>query len=152
MVYIGSDHAGFALKVEISGWLREWGVQFEDLGARALNPSDDYPDFAFAVAESVAVSPREHRGVLACGSGQGVCIAANKVRGVHAVVLDEAEQARLSREHGDTNVLCLSAWRSTPEQLKATLRTWLDAPFPGEERHRRRLQKISDYETAHWKE
>lgn len=150
MIYIGADHAGFALKEEVKRWLNEWGEAFEDVGAHALDPNDDYPDYAFAVAERVATSPQGNRGILACGSGQGVCIAANKVRGVHAVTLDDPEQARLAREHGNTNVICLSSWRNAPEQLREVLRVWLATPFSGAERHARRLEKIAEYEQEHW--
>lgn len=146
MVYVGADHAGFALKEEVRRWLQDWGEPFEDVGAMVLDSNDDYPDYAFAVAERVAADPTSSRGILACGSGQGVCIAANKVRGVHAVTLDDPEQAKLSREHGNTNVICLSSWRNTPEQLREVLRVWLATSFSNAERHVRRLKKISDYE------
>lgn len=152
MVFIGADHAGFVLKEEVRQWLGEWDEPFEDVGAHALDPNDDYPDYAFAVAERVAASPDRHRGILMCGSGQGICIAANKVRGVRAVAIDDPEQARLAREHGDTNVICLSSWRNAPEQLREVLRTWLATPFSNEERHARRLKKIEEYEAAHAKE
>jgi len=151
MIYVGADHAGFALKQEVVAWLGEWGEEFEDVGAYALDPNDDYPDYALAVAERVAASPHSHRGILACGSGQGVCIAANKVRGVHAVVLDDPEEAKLAREHGDTNVVCLSGWRADPEELREVLRAWLATPFSNADRHARRLQKIAAYEAEHWK-
>lgn len=151
MIYIGADHAGFTLKEEVKRWLNEWGEAFEDVGAHALDQNDDYPDYAFAVAERVATSPQGNRGILACGSGHGVCIAANKVRGIHAVTLDDPEQARLAREHGNTNVICLSSWRSAPEQLREVLRVWLATPFSGAERHARRLEKIEAYEQEHWR-
>jgi ribose 5-phosphate isomerase B len=152
MIFIGADHAGFALKEEVKRWLNEWGEAFEDVGALELDPNDDYPDYAFAVAERVAASPHTNRGILACGSGQGMCVASNKVHDVRAVMLDDAEQARLAREHGNTNVLCLSSWRADPEELREVLRTWLATPFSNEERHARRLRKIAEYEETHWKE
>jgi len=148
MIYLGADHGGFALKDELKIWLAEWGMAFTDLGAATLDPEDDYPDFAFAVAQAVNQQPAEHKGILACRSAAGVIIAANKVKGVRAVAPTTELAAQHSREHNDTNVLGLSGDWLTPEAAKAVVHTWLQTPFSGEARHQRRLDKISQFEQA----
>lgn len=146
MIYLGADHGGFPLKAQIAEWLTEWKLPFVDLGAHTLDPADDYPAFAFAVAEAVSKEPNEHKGILACRSAGGVVIAANKVRGIRAVAPFNNLAAQHSREHNDANVLGLSGdWLQTDE-VKQLLRTWLDTPFSGDARHARRLQAITDYE------
>ncbi|MFH1099070.1 MAG: RpiB/LacA/LacB family sugar-phosphate isomerase [Candidatus Uhrbacteria bacterium] len=146
-VVIGADHAGFALKEEMKRWLREWDCRvIEDVGAYALDPNDGYPEYAFAVAERVAAD-NTRRGVLICGSGQGVCTAANKVRGIRASIVGDAEEARLSRAHGNTNVLCFAGWNADHAVIREALRVWLETPFSNEERHVRRLRQITDYES-----
>lgn len=148
MIYLGADHGGFVLKDHIKTWLTEWGMPFTDLGATILDPEDDYPDFAFAVAKAVAIAPTEHKGLLACRSAAGVVIAANKVKGVRAVAPSTELAAQHSREHNDTNVLGLSGDWLTLETAKTVVRTWLTTPFSGEPRHQRRLDKISQFEQA----
>ncbi|MEK7211226.1 MAG: RpiB/LacA/LacB family sugar-phosphate isomerase, partial [Patescibacteria group bacterium] len=112
MIYLGSDHAGFKLKTEMAKYLESAGYAFEDLGAKKINLKDDYPDYAFRVGEKVA--EMEGLGILFCGSAEGVCIAANKVEGVRAVNPGSVKLAKLSREHNDANVLCLSGWHTSP--------------------------------------
>ncbi len=142
MIYLGADHGGFELKQQIITWLEEWKMPYEDLGAHKMDPADDYPDFAFSVAEKVAENPTEHKGVLACRSAAGVIIAANKVTGVLAVAVHNEESAKHSREHNDANVVGLSGDWMTAEDAKTILYTWLTTEFSGEERHARRLDKI----------
>jgi ribose 5-phosphate isomerase B len=142
-IYAGSDHAGFSLRGRVVAHLRDRGCEVEDLGAHTTE-SSDYPDYASAVGRAV----REHPGslgVLVCGTGMGVSIAANKVRGVRAAAVSSLEEARLARAHNDVNVLCLGA-RLTPETEALTLvDKWLDTPFEGD-RHQRRLTKIAALE------
>ena len=145
MIYLGSDHAGHELKLEIAAYLEERGEEFKDLGNTISDPGDDYPDYAFAVAEAVA-KDADAFGILACGSAQGVCIAANKVRGVRAAAVATPDEARLTREHNAANVLCLSGWNRTIDEAKPVIDAFLSTEFTDEERHLRRLAKISEYE------
>lgn len=146
MIYLGSDHAGRALKLDLIAHLQAKGLDFQDLGNHAEDPDDDYPDYAFAVAEAVA-GAKGSRGILTCGSAQGVCIAANKVTGVRAAAVASPEEARMTREHNDANVLCLSGWKRTAAEAAAIVDAFLASDFSGEERHARRVAKISAYET-----
>lgn len=145
MIYLGSDHAGHELKVEIAAYLESLNQDFKDLGNTFNDPDDDYPDYAFAVAEAVA-KEADAFGILVCGSAQGVCMAANKVRGVRAAAVATAEEARMTREHNAANVLCLSGWKRTIDDAKPVIDAFLTTEFSGEERHARRLTKISEYE------
>ncbi len=148
MIYIGADHGGFELKQHIRTWLAEWGIPYEDIGAHELDPADDYPQFAFTVAEHVAASPSEHRGVLACRSAGGVIVAANKIDGIRAVAVSDVKSAQHSREHNDANVVGLSGDWMTNDQAKETLKVWLTTPFSNDERHLRRIQQISAKEAT----
>ncbi|MBU1289740.1 ribose 5-phosphate isomerase B [Patescibacteria group bacterium] len=142
MLYIGSDHAGFYLKEELKKYLLELGYEFEDLGNKDLDPLDDYPDFALAVGKKV--SETGGRGLLICSTGLGMAIAANKVAGVRAAVCWDDFTALQSREHNDTNVLCLAGKALDTETAKKITRVWLETEFSGEERHKRRLSKIKE--------
>lgn len=146
MIYLGADHGGFALKEQLKIWLDSWQMAYTDLGAATLDPVDDYPDFAFAVAQAVAKSPAEHRGVVACRSAAGVVIAANKVRQVRAVAPLTVEAAQHAREHNDANVIGLSGDWLDEATARAIVQTWLQTPFSGDERHQRRLDKIAQFE------
>jgi ribose 5-phosphate isomerase B len=136
---IASDHAGFDLKEHLKRVLSTWGVAFEDLGTHSAQ-SVDYPDFARKVAEPIAAG-RAQRGVLLCGTGQGMAMAANRFRGVRAALPHDELEARLSREHNDANVLALGGRTLAPEQAAAILRVWLDTPFAGGH-HLARVAKI----------
>ncbi len=138
-IYVGSDHAGFALKEALAAALREWGYAVEDLGTHSTD-STDYPDYAAAVAQRVAHEPGA-RGVLACATGIGMSISANKVPGVRAALVCSEETARLARAHNDSNVLCLPGKLMATETAQRVLRLWLDTPFDGG-RHERRVNKI----------
>lgn len=142
MLYIGSDHAGFYLKEELKKYLLELGYEFEDLGNKDLDPLDDYPDFALAVGKKVAETGG--KGLLICSTGLGMAIAANKVAGVRAAVCWDDFTALQSREHNDTNVLCLAGKVLDTETAKKITRVWLETEFSGEERHKRRLSKIKE--------
>ena len=111
MIYLGADHAGFALKEELKQYLLGLAMEVEDLGAFELNPTDDYPDFIVPVAKKVAESPDQNRGVVFGGSGQGEAIAANKIKGVRAAVYygGPLNIVELSRKHNNANVLALGA-------------------------------------------
>lgn len=139
-IYIGADHAGFALKEKIKNWLAEHKIHFEDLGNTILDPKDDYPDYAVKVARKVAA--KKSLGILVCGSAQGVCIAANKIKGVRAAVPFSLKEARLAREHTDANIICLSGWYMHFYKVIKMLEVFMKTPFSKEARHRRRVGKI----------
>jgi len=140
-VAIAGDHAGFELKQQIAERIRKMGVEVLDLGAHQYDASDDYPDFAFAVAEAIA-SKKVERGVLICGSGVGVSIAANKVKGVRACLCHDTYSARQGVEHDDMNVVVIGARVISIELATEVIRAFLGAQFSNEERHVRRLNKV----------
>jgi ribose 5-phosphate isomerase B len=138
---IASDHAGFELKERLKKTLEKRGVPYEDLGAPSAE-SVDYPDYARKVAEAVGRGEAE-RGVLVCGTGQGMAMTANRYRGVRAAVPCSEETARVVREHNDANVLALGG-RSLPhETAERILEVFLATPFAGG-RHERRVRKIDE--------
>jgi ribose 5-phosphate isomerase B len=143
-IYAGSDHAGFGLRRNLVEHLRARGYAVQDLGP-ATDASCDYPEFAAAVARAVR-DDADARGLLVCGTGLGVCIAANKIHGVRAVDAWNLEGAKQSRTHNDANVLCLGA-RLVPEAEAITIvETWLTTPFEGG-RHARRVAQIAALES-----
>ena len=142
-IALARDHAGYAEKEQLKPLLKDLGIDFEDLGT-ASNDSVDYPLYARKVAEKVSHGEVD-QGLLVCGSGTGMAIAANKVPGVRAAVAWTPEIARLAREHNDANVLSVGA-RVTPfEDIKQIVRAWFDAQFAGG-RHARRVEEISKIE------
>lgn len=139
-VALGADHGGYTLKQEIAA--RLGGThRILDLGAHSFVPEDDYPDFVLPVARAVA-SGEVDRGVIICGSGVGACIAANKVRGVRACLCHDTYSAHQGVEHDDMNVLCLGARVVGTELAAELVAAFLRASFSGEDRHRRRLDKV----------
>jgi len=142
-VAIGSDHAGFDLKERIKTLLDEWKVPFDDLGP-ASAASVDYPDFAAAVARRV-VGGAARLGILVCGTGIGMAIAANKIPGVRAAVVWDETSARLSRQHNDANVMTLGGRTTPPDQVPAIVSAFLNTGFEGG-RHTLRLNKIAALE------
>src|SRR5437763_15126017 len=142
-IAIASDHAGFEEKERLKPLLRELGIQFEDLGT-VSEASVDYPDYARKVGDEVAAG-HVAQGLLVCGSGTGMAIAANKVPGVRAAVAWNEETARLAREHNDANAVALGA-RTTPvEKIRGIARAWFNAKFDAG-RHARRVEKIREIE------
>jgi ribose 5-phosphate isomerase B len=138
-IALGADHAGFQLKDSLKRLLDEMGVLYEDFGTTTAQ-SVDYPDFAKAVAESVADGTCD-RGILVCGTGVGMSIAANKVPGVRSAPIVDTDTAKLSREHNDLNVIALGA-RVLPEsRAREIVKTFLQTPFEGG-RHATRVSKI----------
>jgi len=139
-IAIAADHAGFDLKAKLVEELKSAGYAVQDLGTRDATTSVDYPDFGKAVAEAVT-SGKADAGVVVCGTGIGISIAANRHPGVRAALCHDTTSARLSREHNDANVLALGA-RVTGEQVaKDCLHTFLSTEFAGD-RHARRVQKL----------
>jgi ribose 5-phosphate isomerase B len=142
-IAIGSDHRGFEIKSRIGSFLGQLGHEVEDFGPPS-SETVDYPDFAFAVAIAVSHG-RVDRGILICGTGLGMCIAANKVPRVRAAPCHDCVTAELSRRHNDANVLCLSADMLGNQGIDRMLRLWLETPFDGG-RHARRVEKIQHFE------
>ena len=148
MLFIGSDHKGFDLKEQLKKMLTDNGYQPQDLGNKTLDANDDYVDFAKAVAESVAASGGEARGVVICGSGAGVDITANKIDGVRSVLGVSTDQVFDARQDDDVNVLALGSNFTDANTANDMIKIFLSTPFLGEERHKRRLGKIKDIESA----
>lgn len=143
-IAIGADHAGFELKQILVAYLRELGHQVEDLGTESFEPVD-YPDYAEAVARAIRQG-RAERGILICGSGVGASVAANKVPGIRAGLCHDTYSAHQGVEHDDINVLVLGARVIGSELAKEIVRAFVSAHFSGEERHRRRLEKLHQLE------
>jgi ribose 5-phosphate isomerase B len=142
-IAIGSDHRGFEVKKRISALVQHMGHEVLDVGATG-SESVDYPDFAIAVGRAVS-ERRVDRGILICGTGIGMCIAANKVHGVRAAPCHDSITAEMSRRHNDANVLCLSADLLGDELISRMLHIWLETEFEGG-RHARRVEKITRFE------
>ncbi len=142
-ISIGSDHAGFKLKEVVVDWLKSAGYQVDDKGAFSLD-SVDYPDFAAIVAKEVATGSAD-MGIVICGSGAGVTIAANKVKGIRAVNCYNEEIAALSRAHNNANVLALGARFLNEDLALKITKTWLEEEFEGD-RHQKRIDKINQLE------
>ena len=144
-IALGADHAGFELKEKIRQHLVDKGIHVDDRGTHSTE-SVDYPDFAFAVAEQVA-SKKADMGILVCGAGIGMSIAANKVTGIRAANVHSEVEAQLSREHNNANVLALGARLLDEPAALAIVDRWLNTPFAGG-RHNRRIEKISEIESS----
>jgi ribose 5-phosphate isomerase B len=145
VVALGADHAGFPLKQHLKAWLLATGHTVLDAGTHSAD-SVDYPDFAATVAGAVSTGEAD-RGLLVCGTGIGMAIAANKVSGIRAAVCADVETARLSRQHNDLNVLALAGRSTSREDAVVIVRTWLETAFEGG-RHERRLAKVTGIERA----
>lgn len=144
MIAIASDHGGFAMKTQIAEHLKERGIAFEDLGCYS-EESVDYPHYAEQVARGVAAGMYE-RGILVCGTGIGMSIAANKIPGVRASLCADCYSAEVTRLHNDSNILCLGGRTIGVELAKRIVDTYLDAPFSGAEKHARRVAQIGQLE------
>jgi RpiB/LacA/LacB family sugar-phosphate isomerase len=143
-IVLGADHAGFALKQELLGLLRDEGHDVLDVGTHSADPVD-YPDVAEAVAAAVR-DGRAGRGVLVCGSGVGASVAANKIPGIRAAVCHDSYSAHQGVEHDDMNVLVLGGRVVGPALARELARAFVSARFSGEERHLRRLEKVQAIE------
>jgi ribose 5-phosphate isomerase B len=145
-IVVGNDHRGVTVKQRVLELLAKLGHSVTDMGANSP-ASVDYPDFAIAVAEAISRGQAD-RGILICGTGHGMCIAANKVPGVRAVNCRDVIDAELSRRHNNANIMCLSADLIGEEHIEQMIRTWLVTDFEGG-RHARRIDKITAYEKQH---
>ncbi len=155
MIYLGADHGGFDLKEKIKNFLDKSGYRYKDLGNTVLDSEDDYPEFAFAVAEKVGKDDgdlpwkKRDKGILFCRSSGGMIIAANKVKNVRAVSVFDEKSATHSREHNDANVIALSGDWTDLSNAEKIISAWLKTEFSDEDRHRRRLGKIKAFENEH---
>lgn len=140
-IYIGADHRGFELKEKMKPWLTAQGHEVVDCGNTVLDPVDDYPDFAFAVAERVVGEPQS-RGIVVCGSGVGVTVAANKIKGARSTTATSAIEVQRGREDDDINVLALSADYVGEVDAQKMITAFLSTGFKNDARHARRLNKI----------
>lgn len=147
IIHLAADHAGFYLKESLKIFLAERGYEIKDHGAFVYDEKDDYPDFMHLAAKAISENP-EDRGIFVGGSGQGEATIAARYSGVRVAVCDDAEKpeekARTWREHNDSNVFAIGARFVSEEVAKKVLLAWLETPFSGEERHRRRIQKIEN--------
>lgn len=146
MLYIASDHAGFQLKKELFKYIsNDLGRDMEDLGPEAFIDTDDFPDFAAPLATKVA-QDSENMGILICGTGQGMCIAANKIKGAYAIIGYNLSATELGRRHNNANILCLPGTPASTDFAKAIVKKFLETKFDGDQRLVRRNQKIKDLE------
>ncbi|MHB0875452.1 MAG: ribose 5-phosphate isomerase B [Anaerolineae bacterium] len=145
-IALASDHAGALLKLELVEYVNSLGHEALDLGGDPAR-SSDYPEAAFAVAEGV-VRGTYDRGILVCGSGIGMSIAANKVRGIRAALCHEGYSARMSRDHNDANVLCLGQRVTGIGLAKDIVQIFIETPFSHGVNHERRMGQVHDYETT----
>ncbi len=141
-IAIGSDHGGFHLKTEIIAYLKEMGYVYHDFGCYNAEPSD-YPDLALKVGQSV-VSEEYPYGILICGTGIGMSIAANKIKGIRAALCHDTFSARMTREHNNSNILTMGGRVIGAGLAKEIVKIWLTAEFSGVKRHIIRLQKVNE--------
>jgi ribose 5-phosphate isomerase B len=146
-VYLGSDHAGYELKQQLIGWLTQAGHEPVDCGPHIYDAQDDYPPFCLRAAERTAADPGS-LGIVIGGSGNGEAIAANKVKGVRAALVWSEETAALGREHNNANVISVGARMHTAQDATAFVEIFLSTPYSGDERHARRIDMLTAYETT----
>lgn len=145
-IYIGADHRGFAKKEMVKNILLTTGQDYytiQDKGATKEDPDDDFNDPAIAVAQAVVADPAA-RGILLCGSAHGVCMQANRFKGIRAINAANAASARIGREHDDANILCLSADRLSKFDIMNIIRGFLETKFDGGDRYVRRIKRLDE--------
>lgn len=143
-IAIGADHGGYRLKEELASFIRSLGHEIEDVGCDC-EQSVDYPDYALPVCERVT-SGKAERGILVCGTGIGMSIAANKTAGIRCALVHDTFSAKATREHNDTNVLAMGERVIGPGLAQEIVRIWLETPFSGEQRHVGRIGKVMKLE------
>ncbi len=146
MIYIGADHRGFELKAKINYWLKGRGYEFEDVGAYKYDRDDDYVDFGVEVAQKVAQSPEKRVGIVICGSGMGVEVAANKVKGIRCGLGFEVDQVHAGRKDDNINVLAIAADNLTEDEVIALVEQFLETEFVETDRYLRRIEKVKRFE------
>jgi len=145
IIYIGADHAGWELKETLEEYLKEKGYMVTDMGNQDLVNEDDYPDFGYAVAKRVVTDQNAH-GIVICGNAQGICIVANKVKGVRAATGFNADVAKSARADDNSNILCLPGRHLDKKEAIEIVDMWLTTEFSGAARHVRRLKKVEEIE------
>jgi ribose 5-phosphate isomerase B len=146
-IFLGADHQGFELKEQVMAYLVKRGYDVEDVGDKELDPADDFPEFAQLAALKVLGSDdKDPRAVLLCGGGQGMCMAANRFKGIRASVIWDDYEARMTRNDNDSNVLCIPArvFRNDEKGWKDILDTWLETPFAAAPRFKRRNAELDE--------
>lgn len=147
-IYLGSDHNGFHLKEKVFAYLVKRNFEVEDVSNKELDPNDDFPEFAQAAAlKVIGDNSEDPRAILICGGGQGMCMAANRFRGIRASVIWDSEEARMTRNDNDSNILCLPARVLEQEEdqiWQDILDTWLHTPFADAARFKRRNAQIDE--------
>jgi ribose 5-phosphate isomerase B len=144
-IFVGSDHNGFKYKSQIIDYLDSLDYEVIDSGDKTLDPNDDFPKFATKVVTDLHGSEdQRNRGVLICGSGQGMCMAANRHKGIRASLCWNTKEAFDSRNDDDANVLCLSANQLSFEEIKQIVSVWLTTPFAGAPRYIRRIRQLDE--------
>lgn len=164
-IYLATDHAGLELKNKVLEFLKKEGYDVTDCGAHTYDKDDDYPDFISKAAEAVSKDPENSRGVVIGGSGQGEAMVANKFKGVRCALFyslaipareidvkgskstDPYEMLKLTREHNNSNMLSIGARFLTDEQVMQAIKIFLESPHSGDERHKRRIEKIKAFES-----
>jgi ribose 5-phosphate isomerase B len=146
MIFLGADHNGFGLKGKLAEYLQTRGYEISNQGDQQLNPEDDFPEFASTVVKALQASgDPEAKAILICGSGQGMCMAANRFKGIRASLVWNESEARAARNDDDSNVLCLAAREITDfDQITAIVEVWLKTPFLGAERFVRRIKQLDE--------
>lgn len=146
-IYLGADHNGYHLKDKIFAYLAKRGYSIDDVSERELDPDDDFPEIAqMAAIKVIGDEGDDPRAILLCGGGQGMCMAANRFRGIRASVIWDAYEAKMTRNDNDSNVLCLPAriLENDDKEWQAIIDTWLETPFAGAPRFRRRNAQIDE--------
>ncbi len=142
-IFIGADHNGFQMKEKLEQWLKTQNYEVKDVGGDRLNPDDDYPEFASKLVTAMLSSEDpEPLGILLCGSGQGMAMAANRFKGIRAALVWNKKTAEMSRHDDDANVLCLSAWELNEEAVMDITQTWLQTPYGRAARYIRRIKEL----------
>lgn len=144
-IYIGADHRGFRLKEKLKSFLEKLDYSVIDLGNKKYDPKDDYPIYS-AIVGKIVSKDKGSAGILICGSGQGVCIAANKIKGIRAALASNAKDAYLSRNDDDCNIVCLQGDYTSLDKAKKIVKKFLNTKFSEEERHIKRIEEIRKLE------
>jgi len=145
VIYIGADHAGFALKEKMKLFLKKLGYEVKDMGNLVYNNNDDFTDYAFKVAKKTVKT--KSKGVLICGTGQGMCVAANKIKGTRAYYAYNKNTAGHAKKHGDANILCFAGYLKE-KTAQSIIKTWLKTKFSKEKRYIRRIRKLKRIERS----
>lgn len=144
-IYIGTDHNGFYLRNSLVEYLKKAGYEVHDESLKDLDPADDFPVFASKVVKDILTSEdTDPRGILLCGSGQGMCMVANRFKGIRAAMVYDRESVRASRNDDDANVICLPAKTLEKDDAKVIVETFLNTPFAAADRFKRRIREMDE--------